>query len=217
MRTAGYLCRCTTMKQAEYFNGSTYRKKKKNLCMSHQITVKTVEALLLEDLRRTIRFAGSQKQTFLQLLQNNADDMEKQELKANMRELAAAEERIKALDKIIQSLYEDKVAGKLSEERCLKLSETYESEQEWLTEKVKALKAALEKRKEQQSRIRDFIKLVEKYSDIRELTLELIRSFVNRIIVHEKRKESGHYRQEVEIVYNFIWSRLYQNSCRNCG
>ncbi len=199
-----YLCRCTTMKQAEYFNCSSYRKALKRTCTSHQITVKAVETLLLEDLRRTVRFAGSQKQTFLQLLQNNADEKEKQELKANTRDLTAAEERIKALDKIIQSLYEDKVAGKLSEERYLKLSETYEGEQAGLTEKVKALKATLEKRKEQQSRIRDFMKLVEKYSDIQELTSEIIRSFVDRIIVHEKRKENGHYRQDVEIVYNFI-------------
>ena len=199
-----YLCRCTTMKQAEYFNCSSYRKTLKRTCTSHQITVKAVETLLLEDLRRTVRFAKSQKQTFLQFLQNNADEKEKQELKANTRELTAAEERIKALDKIIQSLYEDKVAGKLSEERYLKLSETYESEQAGLTEKVKALKATLEKRKEQLSRIRDFMKLVEKYSDIQELTPEIIRSFVEKIIVHEKRKENGHYRQEVEIVYNFI-------------
>ena len=28
--------------------------------------------------------------------------------------------------------------------------------------------------------------------------------FLNTVIVHEKRKENGHYRQEVEIVYNFI-------------
>ena len=199
-----YLCRCTTMKQAEYFNCSSYRKALKRTCTSHQITVKAVETLLLEDIRRTVRFAKSQKQTFLQLLQNNADEKEKQELKANTRDLTAAEERIKALDKIIQSLYEDKVAGKLSEERYLKLSETYEGEQAGLTEKVKALKATLEKRKEQQSRIRDFMKLVEKYSDIQELTPEIIRSFVDRIIVHEKRKENGHYRQDVEIVYNFI-------------
>ena len=118
-----YLCRCTTMKQAEYFNCSSYRKALKRTCTSHQITVKAVETLLLEDLRRTVRFAKSQKQTFLQLLQNNADEKKKLELKANTHELTAAEERIKALDKII---------------------------------------------------------------------------------VHEKRKENGHYRQEVEIVYNFI-------------
>ena len=199
-----YLCRCTTMKQAEYFNCSSYRKALKRTCTSHQITAKAVETLLLEDLRRTVRFAKSQKQTFLQLLQNNADEKGKQELKANTRDLTAAEERIKALDKIIQSLYEDKVAGKLSEERYLKLSETYEAEQATLTERVKTLKTAIDRSKERKDRIRDFMKLVDKYSDIKELTPEIIRSFVDRIIVHEKRKENGHYRQDVEIIYNFI-------------
>ena len=199
-----YLCRCTTMKQAEYFNCSTYRKKKKNLCTSHQITVKAVETLLLDDLRRTLRFAQSQKEEFLRILEENSEVKTKQEIKENLRKLSAAEERIKALDKIIQSLYEDKVAGKLSEERYLKLSDTYETEQADLTEKAQTLKAEIEKDKKEKDEILDFLCLVEKYSSIEELTPEIIRSFVDRIIVHEKRKENGHYRQEVEIVYNFI-------------
>ena len=199
-----YLCRCTTMKQAEYFNCSTYRKKKKNLCTSHQITVKAVETLLLDDLKRTLRFAQSQKEEFLRMLEENSEVKTKQEIKENLRELSAAEERIKALDKIIQSLYEDKVAGKLSEERYLKLSDTYETEQADLTEKAQMLKAEIEKDKKEKDEILDFLCLVEKYSSIEELTPEIIRSFVDRIIVHEKRKENGHYRQEVEIVYNFI-------------
>ena len=199
-----YLCRCTTMKQAEYFNCSTYRKKKKNLCTSHQITVKAVETLLLDDLKRTLRFAQSQKEEFLRILEENSEVKTKQEIKENLRKLSAAEERIKALDKIIQSLYEDKVAGKLSEERYLKLSDTYETEQAELTEKAQTLKAEIEKDKKEKDEILDFLCLVEKYSSIEELTPEIIRSFVDRIIVHEKRKENGHYRQEVEIVYNFI-------------
>lgn len=55
------------------------------------------------------------------------------------------------------------------------------------------------------------MKLAEKYNDIKELTPEIIRSFVDRIIVHEKRKENGHYRQEVEIVYNFIGAVEFPN------
>ena len=199
-----YLCRCTTMKQAEYFNCSTYRKKKKNLCTSHQITVKAVEILLLDDLRRTLRFAQSQKEEFLRMLEENSEVKTKQEIKENLRKLSAAEERIKALDKIIQSLYEDKVAGKLSEERYLKLSDTYETEQAELTAKTQTLKAEIEKDKKEKDHILDFLCLVEKYSSVEELTPEIIRSFVDKIIVHEKRKENGHYRQEVEIVYNFI-------------
>ena len=199
-----YLCRCTTMKQAEYFNCSTYRKKKKNLCTSRQITVKAVETLLLDDLKRTLRFAQSQKEEFLRMLEENSEVKTKQEIKENLRKLSAAEERIKALDKIIQSLYEDKVAGILSEERYLKLSDTYETEQADLTEKAQMLKAEIEKDKKEKDEILDFLCLVEKYSSIEELTPEIIRSFVDRIIVHEKRKENGHYRQEIEIVYNFI-------------
>ena len=199
-----YLCRCTTMKQAEYFNCSSYRKALKRTCTSHQITVKAVETLLLNDLRRTLRFAQSQKEELLRMLEENSEVKTKQEIKENLRELSAAEERIKALDKIIQSLYEDKVAGKLSEGRYLKLSETYETEQAELTEKTQTLKEEIEKDKKEKDHILDFLCLVEKYSSVEELTPEIIRSFVDRIIVHEKRKENGHYRQEVEIVYNFI-------------
>ena len=199
-----YLCRCSTSKQSEYFNCSSYRKQLKRTCTSHQITVKAVEILLLDDLKRTIRFAQSQKEEFLRMLEENSEVKTKQEIKENLRELSAAEERIKALDKIIQSLYEDKVAGKLSEERYLKLSDTYETEQAKLTEKAQMLKAEIEKDKKEKDEILDFLCLVEKYSSIEELTPEIIRSFVDKIIVHEKRKENGHYRQEIEIVYNFI-------------
>ena len=199
-----YLCRCSTSKQSEYFNCSSYRKQLKRTCTSHQITVKAVETLLLDDLRRTLRFAQSQKEEFLRILEENSEVKTKQEIKENLRELSAAEERIKALDKIIQSLYEDKVAGKLSEERYLKLSDTYETEQAELTGKAQTLKAEIEKDKKEKDEILDFLCLVEKYSSIEELTPEIIRSFVDKIIVHEKRKENGHYRQEVEIVYNFI-------------
>ena len=166
--------------------------------------MKAVEILLLDDLRRTLRFAQSQKEEFLQILEENSEVKTKQEIKENLRELSAAEERIKALDKIIQSLYEDKVAGKLSEERYLKLSDTYETEQAELTEKAQTLKAEIEKDKKEKDEILDFLCLVEKYSSIEELTSEIIRSFADRIIVHEKRKENGHYRQKIEIVYNFI-------------
>lgn len=115
-----YLCRCTTMKQAEYFNCSSYRKNLKRTCTSHQITVKAITALIQDDLHRTIQFAKSQNERFLQTLQNNAEAKTKKELKENLKEIETSEERIEKLDKIIESLYEDKVEGKISEERYLK-------------------------------------------------------------------------------------------------
>lgn len=68
-----YPCRCTTMKQKAYFNCSSYRKNLKRTCTSHQITVEALNLLIQDDLRRTIHFATSQNERFLQALQTNAE------------------------------------------------------------------------------------------------------------------------------------------------
>ena len=140
----------------------------------------------------------------MQTLQNNAEAKTKKELKENLKEIETSEERIEKLDKIIESLYEDKVEGKISEERYLKMSDTYESEQSALKERVKTLKSEIEKAKEQDDKILDFMMLIHKYSSFEELTPEILRSFIDKVIVHEKTKVDGHYRQTVEIVYNFV-------------
>ena len=199
-----YLCRCTTMKQAEYFNCSSYRKNLKRTCTSHQITVKAVMAIIQDDLRRTIHFAKNHNEEFLQTLRKDAEAKTKKELTEIRREIESSEERIGKLDKIIESLYEDKVTGKISEERYLKMSDTYETEQASLKERVKTLKAEIEKAKTQDDNILDFMILIQKYSNFEELTPEILRSFIDKVIVHEKTKVNGHYKQTVEIVYNFV-------------
>ena len=49
-----------------------------------------------------------------------------------------------------------------------------------------------------------FLALVRKYTDIQELTLGLLREFVERIVVHNAVKVDGHREQEVVIHYNFV-------------
>ena len=160
--------------------------------------------LIQDDLRRTIRFATSQNERFLQTLQTNAETKTKKELKENQEEIRLAEERIEKLDKIIESLYEDKVEGKISEERYLKMSDTYETEQADLKERVKTLKLEMAKAKEDDDQILDFMILIHKYSNFEDLTPEILRSFIEKVVVHEKTKVDGHYRQTVEIFYNFV-------------
>lgn len=137
-------------------------------------------------------------------LRKDAEAKTKKELKENLREIETSEERIDKLDKIIESLYEDKVTGKISEERYLKMSDTYEAEQATLKDRVKTLKAEIEKAKAQDDKILDFMLLIYKYSNFEELTPEILRSFIDKVIVHEKTKINGYYRQTVEIVYNFV-------------
>lgn len=199
-----YLCRCTTMKQAEYFNCSTYRKKKKKYCTSHQITAHAVMSMVKNDLRYTVQFANDNKEAFMSILKERTEAKNKRELASAIEEKEVAEKRIVGLDKIIQSLYEDKVSGKLSEERYIKLSDNYEAEQKGLTEKVKTLKAEIEKAQTKYDNIQKFMAIVKRYSDFEELTPEILRAFVDKIIIYEKQKVDGHIRHTIEIVYNFV-------------
>ena len=51
-----------------------------------------------------------------------------------------------------------------------------------------------------------FRRLVDKYTDITELTPELVREFIQRIEIHERsgRYKKKHYTQQVDIYFNFI-------------
>lgn len=49
-----------------------------------------------------------------------------------------------------------------------------------------------------------FLAVVKKYTDLTELTPEILREFVDKIIVHAPDKSSGRRLQEIEIIYNHI-------------
>lgn len=199
-----YLCRCTTMKQKEYFNCSTYRKKKKHKCTSHQITVEAIEELVKSDIQKICAFAKEQEKEFLSLLKSKSDSDNKKIQAAKAHELEEGENRIKALDKIMQSLYEDKVAGKISEERFCKLSKTYEDEQSDLEKRIMQLKQDLSKAKDEEESITRFMRIIHKYIEVVELTAEIIREFIDKIIVHQAEKVEGRRKQTVEIIYNCV-------------
>ena len=110
---------------------------------------------------------------FLQTLRKNAATRTEKELKEYSKEIRTSEKRIERLDKIIESLYEDKVEGKISEERYLKMSGTYKTEQAGLKERVKTLKSEIAKAKEDDDKILDFMMLTYKYNSFEELTPEI--------------------------------------------
>ncbi len=86
-----------------------------------------------------------------------------------------AQTRIRKLDEIIQHLYEDNLEGKISDERFVKLSENYENEQKTLEARVSELRRQVASEQEANMNVERFLDLVRNYTDIRELTSEVIR------------------------------------------
>ncbi len=94
--------------------------------------------------------------------------------------------------------------GKISDERFVKLSGNYENEQKSLEDRVAELHGMIASEQEANVNVDRFLSLVRKYTDIQELTAEVIREFVEKIYVHKAERIDGKRIQRVRIVWNCI-------------
>ncbi|MDY2901570.1 MAG: DUF4368 domain-containing protein [Candidatus Borkfalkiaceae bacterium] len=119
--------------------------------------------------------------------------LSKKEVAKKEKQVFEAENRIKTMNKVIQSLYEDKVLGKISEERFILMTEAYEQEQKTLKETIANSKCEIERYDEINDNINNFVSIVVKAGRIKKLTPEIVRLLIEKIIVSEKVKtESGY-------------------------
>ncbi len=205
-----YQVRGRTLPQKEHMVCSTYRKIKGG-CTSHQIRNEVVEQLLLDGIRKITEFARENEEEFVSMVSKKCIGNLEKALKDSKRELEQAQTRIKKLDEIIQKLYEDNVEGKISDERFTKMSANYETEQKTLLAQAKELndyifqlKMEITSAQEESTNADRFLSLVRKHTDIKELTAEILREFVERVYVHQAEHIDGKKIQKIRIVYNCI-------------
>ena len=191
--------------EQEHFVCATYRKIKGG-CTSHQIHNVQVEEILLRELRLITAYAREHEADFIQLVTRQSEKELSRQLRDSNRELAQAEIRIGKLDVIMQRLYEDNVEGKISDERYARMSASYEAEQKQLEDRKAELEAFIATAKEDRLNVDSFLGMVRKYTDITELTAEIIHSFVEKIEVLKPEKVPGTRtkKQTIVIYWNFI-------------
>ena len=109
------------------------------------------------------------------------------------------------LDAIFKKLYEDSVLGRITTEQFQMLSGSYMEEQNQIAASIPQKEADIQRLRETVNGTDGFLDKAKRYTDITELTPELLRLFIERIVVHEKEvKWSKHAPQTVEIYYNGI-------------
>ena len=198
-----YLARCKKHDTSQdYFTCSTYRKHLG--CSTHQIRVSVLSVLVLDNLRKVTRFAREHESDFLELVYQTNGKVMKARLKEEEKALAKAENRNRTLDVLIQRLYEDNIAGKVSDVRYVKMVDAFELEQSQLSVKIKELKETIANIQAKTVNVQYFLKLIRKYTDITELNAEIIREFIQKIIVYQAEKINGRRVQRITVVYNFI-------------
>ena len=184
-----------------HFTCRTY-KKDGDACTAHYIRECILDEIVLEDLRRVTAEAREHPQEFAEYLNSKQSAELQKEIRRLEKEKAAMQKRKAELDAIFKKLYEDSVLGRITAEQFQLLSASYTDEQAKLTEALPQRESEIQRLKETVSNTAAFLDKAKRYTDIQALTPELLRLFIQKIVVHEKEvKWSKHAPQTVEIHY----------------
>ena len=191
----------------DFYNCSTYTltfERETQMCFSHTVSTKALNALILETIRTTAGYAIQNKEEFIQRVRCISQVRQQEAAKELKRKVAKGRRRSAELDVLIKKLYETYAMGKLEEKRFEMLSAGYEKEQDELEQALASDQANLDQFNENTDRADKFLALAKKYTDFSELTAPMIHEFVEKILVHAPDRSTGERVQEINIYLNFI-------------
>ena len=173
-------------------------------CTTHYIRETVISELILVELNEIICTANCDEKALVELLSKNNETASRKQSAKQKKELAVAQKRYDELDRMFNRLYEDNVNGKISDERFAKMSASYEAEQAEFANTIKNISKCVNDDKTEQDNIRRFVAVAKKYTEITELSTEILHDFIQKIVVHAPDKSSDRRVVQLDIYYNFI-------------
>lgn len=190
-------------REQAYFFCSSYRKNS-DVCSVHYIREKVVEQLVLESMQRILLNVQAFEKEFARKQMDCYQDDKKRELATKRKELSKFKQRTSEIDNLIQRLYEDNVSGKISDERYVTLSISYEEEQKQIKAEIPKLESFLSSETDKSENLQKFINKVKQITELKELTPELIHEFIDKIVVYAPRYLNSKRVQVIDIYYNGV-------------
>lgn len=117
--------------------------------------------------------------------------------KSVLKELVLGE-----LDHLFRKLYEDNALGRLSDQQFTFMVSGYDDEKAALVEKIRGLEKEVSTVTERRDDVGRFVQIVRKYTDVQELSYEIVHEFIDHILVYELDKDTN--TRKVEIYYSFV-------------
>ncbi len=190
----------------DYFICSTaHNSINQTACVKNMFSAKYLRTLLTECIRNTSRYALENKAAFIQRLQEELQLDHPDHLKAIQKRMAASKKRSAEIERLLRKLYEDYALGRISETHYDNLSATYEQEQTALEETLAQDQQTLDDLQSASAKVDRFMALVEQYQDCTFYSDEILRQFVEKVVVHETQKDKdGECTREIEIYLSYI-------------
>lgn len=182
------------------FNCGDHMRFGKAICFSHHISAKTLEKIILDDIREMAqRIILDEKTIREEFIHHNAE-LADMTIKKTQKELHAKQKRTEELSRLMQLAYEDRLKGKMPEDICISFIQKYSEEQKRLETEISTLGTKLTEANNTKQSADDFIRNIKKYLEAPELTREMCYELLERVVVGGLPKITGKER-EIDIVY----------------
>lgn len=190
--------------EIKYFNCSNYKGNRGTCSSTHYVRVDFLEQVVLGEIKRLTKFASHYEDDFVKAVMGSSQQSVALDRKLKEKEHAALQARDEELDGLFERIYEDNVSGKLSDDRFSKMSRRYEDEQKEISERIKTLRAEMDKLSSKAVTADMFISTVRKYTRAKALTPRMLNELIDRIEVHQAEKIDGEWVQHLTIHYNCV-------------
>lgn len=202
-----YFVRGKSIKPNDYnFICSRYRKHVgADLCTAHRIREVALDEIILEEIRRITYYARTKTRDFVEFINKKSSSENRRELTAKTNELSKLEKRNTELNALFKRLYEDNVLGKITNEQFRMLSDGYNAEQRAIAEQIPILQKQIEDLKASSTNVERFVMISNKYTDLQTLTPEILRTFIDKIVIHERtEKWAKTAEQQIDIYFRYV-------------
>ncbi len=189
-----------------HFICGKYRKKGKAKCSIHLINEKVLYEIVLEEIRRVTVFARERTEEFAEYINKNSETQLKKEIKDKQKLLDKQRKRLTEVSTIFRKLYEDNALGRITDEQFQMLSQGYVEEKKQLESDISTLETILAEMRIKSGSSKTFIELAKRFTDIQELTPEILHTFISKIEIHEKVKDEtmGKKTQDIDIFFTHV-------------
>ena len=197
---------CTTSyfeKRQDHFVCANYRSNTGS-CSAHFIRAVVLEELVWMHMKAVIFYVTRYEKHFRAAMEHRLRLSSEETICASIKRLEQAQRRMGELDRLFIRIYEDNVAGKITDERFSMMSQSYEDEQTQLKAEIQTLQQDIEVQERQIENLEQFIQRVHKYEDLQELTPYALRELVKAIYIEAPDKSSGKRRQGIRISYDLV-------------
>ncbi len=200
------LHRAHTMKENQNnFMFYIYKKRSKEECSAHFIREVQLKAIVLDDLKRVTHYERQKEQLFAEHITRKNELETRREITAVQRELESTTRRKKELETLFKRLYENNAMARIPAEQYRLLSEEYITERAQILDRIPQLEERLEKLQSTLTNVDRFIDKAKRYTQIDELTSELLHLFIQKIEVGERaEKYSRTAEQGIWIYYRDV-------------